>query len=91
MLGTLLVKERDDPALLEMFRFQIIAPRIEAFGRLFARGISRGELRPDITIPVVVQMLAGSLFARHLSGYPKGGAWLEFLVNTLLQGLSVRP
>lgn len=91
MLGTLLVRERDDPALMELFRRQIIAPRMEALGVLFRRGIERGELRADSPILVAVQMLAGSVFARHVSGYPGDGTWMEALIDTLLQGLAVRP
>jgi AcrR family transcriptional regulator len=90
MMGTLLVKERDEPALLELFRQQIMTPRIEALGRLFRRGIERGEIRPDLAIPVAVQMLAGSIFARHISGYPEDASWLETLLDTILQGLAVR-
>jgi AcrR family transcriptional regulator len=89
MLGTLLVKEREDPALVDLFRHAVIAPRIEIMGRLFRRGIDRGELRADISVPLVVQMLVGSLFARHVSGYPEDEEWLEALIDTLLEGIMV--
>jgi hypothetical protein len=34
-------------------------------------------------------MFAGSMFARHISGYPEDDAWMESLLDTLLQGLMV--
>lgn len=89
IMGTLLVKERDDPTLIELFRREIIAPRMQLVGRVFQQGIDRGELRADISIPLAVQMFAGSMFARHISGYPEDDAWMESLLDTLLQGLMV--
>jgi hypothetical protein len=56
-------------------------------GRLFRRGIDRGELRANTSVPLVVQMLVGSLFARHISGYPEDEEWMEELIDTLLQGI----
>jgi len=90
MLGTLLVKERDDPELVNLFRRKVIAPRMEIMGQVFRRGIERGELRADMSVPLVVQLLAGSLFARHISGYPEDDEWMETLVDTLLYGITVR-
>jgi AcrR family transcriptional regulator len=90
MLGTLLVKERDDPELVNLFRRKVIAPRMEIMGQVFRRGIDRGELRADMSVPLVVQLLAGSLFARHISGYPEDDEWMETLVDTLLYGITVR-
>jgi AcrR family transcriptional regulator len=88
MLGTLLVKERDDPALMELFRRQIIRPRMEVLGHLLRQGIEHGELRPDIPIDVTIQMFVGAVFARHVSGWPEDDEWMETLVDTLLRGLA---
>jgi AcrR family transcriptional regulator len=87
IMGTLLVRERDDPELMDLFRREIIAPRMEAIGRLFRRGIDRGEIRAGISIPLVLQMLAGTIFARHISGSPEDEGWMESLVDTLFEGL----
>ena len=42
MLGTLLVKERDDPALLDLFRQEVIRPRMGVVAELLQRGIAAG-------------------------------------------------
>jgi AcrR family transcriptional regulator len=91
MMGTLLVKERDDPELLDLFRRKVILPRMEIMGQVFRRAIDRGEVRGDVSIPLMVQMLAGSMFARHISGYPEDEVWLESVIDTLLRGVAVRP
>ena len=59
-------------------------------GHLLHRGIGRGELRADIPISVTVQMLAGSVFARHASGEPEDDEWMESVVDTLLNGMEPR-
>jgi len=89
MAGTLLVKERDDPALMELFRQKIIRPRMEVVARLLRKGMDRGELRPDISPELTAQILAGAVFARHLSGWPEDDAWLESLLDTILRGLAL--
>ncbi|HET9493078.1 MAG TPA: TetR/AcrR family transcriptional regulator [Chloroflexia bacterium] len=91
MMGTLLVKERDDPELLDLFRRKVILPRMEIMGRVFRRAIDRGEVKADISVPLAVQMLSGSMFARHISGYPEDEEWLESVIDTLLLGTMVRP
>jgi len=90
MIGTLLVKEREDPALLDLFRRHLMRPRMEVVTTILRRGIERGELRADIPIDTTVLMLAGALFARHISGQPEDDDWLQSMIDTLWQGLAVR-
>lgn len=88
MMGTLLVKERSEPALIELFRSAIILPRMQIGADIMSRGIERGEIRPDVTIDVVIQVLAGSFFARHLVGRPDDDAWLESVFDALWRGIA---
>ena len=90
MVGTLLVKEREDPTLLDLFRRRVMRPRMELVTDILRRGIERGEVRAGIPIETTVLMLAGSLFSRHISGQPEDDAWLQSMVDTLWQGLAVR-
>ncbi len=89
MLGTLLVKEHEDPALLELFRQQLIRPRIEVVSGLLRQGIERGELRADLPLPLVVQMLVGAIFARHIAGQPEDAEWMEAVLDMLWRGIAV--
>jgi len=90
MLGTLLVKEREDPLLINLFRRQVLYPRMEIVRGLLRSGIERGQLRPDFPLDLAAQMLAGSMFARHISGQPESAEWLDAALDTLLRGLTPR-
>lgn len=88
MTGTLLVKERSEPALIELFRSAIIRPRMQIGVDIVSRGIERGEIRPDIAVDVAIQLIAGSFFARHLAGRPDDDAWLESVFDVVWRGLA---
>jgi AcrR family transcriptional regulator len=90
MAGTLLVKERDEPMLLALFRDRVIRPRFELGVRILRRGIERGELRPDINPEVVLPTLVGSTFARHIAGFSEDEAWLASMIDTVWEGIGAR-
>ena len=52
--------------------------------------VLRRELRADFPVEVAVQMLAGEIFARHISGWPEDDEWLQSVVDTLWRGLAPR-
>jgi hypothetical protein len=88
IVGTVLVKERDEPMLLDLFRERIVRPRFELAAAMVRRGIERGELRSDVRLDVALPMLIGATFARHLAGLPEDEAWLEWLFDTLWEGIA---
>jgi AcrR family transcriptional regulator len=88
MLGALLVKERDDPELMELFRGRIVRPRMQAVQEILQRGVSVGQVRSDAPLELAVCMLAGAMFARHVVGQPPDAAWLRMTIETLLGGLA---
>ena len=90
MAGTFLVKERDEPMLLALFRERVLLPRIQLGSAILRRGVDRGELRPDIDPEVVLPILVGSTFARHLAGLPEDEAWLTSMVDTVWAGIAAR-
>jgi AcrR family transcriptional regulator len=87
MLGALLVKERADPGLMELFRERIVRPRMRVVGEIMRRGVNSGALRSDAPIEAAVQMLAGAIFARHVAGQAADAAWLRLMIDTLWNGL----
>ena len=91
MAGTFLVKERDEPMLLALFRERVLWPRIQQGTAILRRGIERGELRPDIEPEVVLPILVGSTFARHIAGLPEDEAWLNSMVDTVWAGIASTP
>ena len=48
----------------------------------------RGELRPDIEPEVVLPILIGSTFARHLTGFAEDATWLTSMIDTVWQGIA---
>jgi AcrR family transcriptional regulator len=88
MAGTFLVKERDEPMLLALFRERVLWPRFELGARILRRGMERGELRPDIDPEVVLPILVGSTFARHIAGLPEDEAWLASMLDTVWNGIA---
>jgi AcrR family transcriptional regulator len=87
-LGALLVKERDDPELLALFRSNVVLPRMQVLVELLHRGIRDHQVRRDAPVDIAVQMLAGAMFAHHVVGQPFDAVWLRGLVDTLWRGMS---
>jgi AcrR family transcriptional regulator len=88
VMGTLLVKERSEPELMELFRRTILLPRLQVGADIVRRGMDRGEIRPDVTADVVIQLIGGSFFARHVVGQPDDDAWLDTVLDALWRGVS---
>jgi len=88
MLGALLVKERSDPELMELFRLRIVRPRMRMVVEIMRRGIVSGELRADAPIEAAVHMLAGSILARHVAGQLADPTWLRQAIDALWHGLA---
>ena len=78
VMAELLGHAQSDPALAEMLRVRWLQPRREAASVVLQRGIDRGEIRSDVSLPV--------LMARH---EPLSDAFAHELVTNTLRG--VRP
>lgn len=88
MIGTLLVKEREEPMLIQLFREHVIQPRYRLVSSVLRRGVERGELRSDLDPAVVLPMMIGSTFARHLAGLPEDDEWLNVMVDAMWSGIA---
>jgi ribosomal protein S18 acetylase RimI-like enzyme len=87
-LGALLVKERDDPELLALFRSNVVLPRMQVLMELLHGGIRDHQVRRDAPVDIAVQMLAGAMFAHHVVGLRFDAPWLHGLVDTLWRGMT---
>jgi AcrR family transcriptional regulator len=72
MLRALLAEARAFPELHRRYFAEIVSPRREAFYRIIRRGIDSGEIRSDIDVAFVNEMLVGSILARMASGATDG-------------------
>ena len=74
-----------DPVLARGFREQVLARRIAAMTGLLARGIERGELRPDLDMEIAIDLLLGPIYYRLLmSGQPLTRAFVDRLIHAAM-------
>jgi len=74
--------------LAKAFRNQVILKSREAGRRLLERAAASLEIRPDIDVEAVLDMLYGPLFFRLLTGHqPVSPQLAEHLVETLFDGV----
>ncbi|TMD02736.1 MAG: TetR/AcrR family transcriptional regulator [Chloroflexi bacterium] len=77
-----------DPDLAEDFRRRFLAHRRARGAATIARGISTGELRPDLDIEDALDVLYGPLWFRLLVGHrPTGPAAVDRLLDLVWPGL----
>ena len=88
VMGALLVEERRNPELIELFRNRIMRPRRKDALTILQRGVERGEIRPDTDLEATVYALVGSILARHIIGAPQSPTQIEKTVDTIFQGIS---
>jgi AcrR family transcriptional regulator len=89
ILGSLLVEDRTEPGLLDAFRARLLEPRRVLVEAMLARGIERGELRPDIDPLVVTEMIAGAVFGHHvILGRPTSEAWISGLIDHVWRSIA---
>ena len=82
VLGSLLVEDQRHPGLLDAFRQRILFPRRAMVEAILQQGIERGELRRDVDPLIVIEMIAGAVFAHHvILGLTGDEAWIRSLVD----------
>ncbi len=87
VLGSMLV-DRGDQELLELHRERVVRPRAARARELLRRGQERGEVRADADLELVLEMLVGSFFSRHIIGRQMSGdEWAEQVVALAWRGL----
>jgi len=79
-----------NPELGDPFRSSVIQIRRDEVARVIARGVRRGDLRPDVDPAVATEMLVGPVYWRLLFGGPLDAPFAEVIVDEVLQGWSMR-
>jgi AcrR family transcriptional regulator len=74
VLPRLLADAADDPDLLEALHQSLVRPRRAAIAAIVRRGVERGELRADLDVDLVSEMLLGPMIARVLMSGGDPGA-----------------
>jgi AcrR family transcriptional regulator len=80
-----------DPALAAALRERFVANRRDAAKAVLARGIERGELRPDLDLDVAIDALYGALYYRLLvSGQRLTPRYADTLLDQLFPAFAER-
>jgi len=88
MIGALLVEERRNPELFELFRQRIMRPRRDETLMILKRGVERGEIRADADLEVAIHAIVGAMFMRHIMGEPESREGVEKTVALVWSGLA---
>jgi AcrR family transcriptional regulator len=82
---------RSMPELYRRYHAQVIEPRRERMRQLLARGVAQGEIRADVDLDLLGELVVGPMLSRTLlrPGAPLDDPALSAtIVDTLLQGLA---
>jgi AcrR family transcriptional regulator len=90
VLRELLSEIARDPELGDPFRATIVQSRRDEVARVLARGVRRGDLRPDVEPGVATEMLVGPVYWRLMFGGALDADFAELIVDEVLQGWSMR-
>jgi AcrR family transcriptional regulator len=89
LLVGLCMELQRSPEMGEMYRERFAGPRRQVAAEVLARGVERGEIRPDIDPDEIVDLLVGPLFYRQLvAGRPVDAAGLSRIVDLVLAGIT---
>jgi AcrR family transcriptional regulator len=90
ILPRLLVDAADDPELLAAMQQALLTPRRQAIDEILRRGVARGELRADLDVELVTEILFGTAVANALMSGGDTSALPELplrVLDTLLAGI----
>jgi AcrR family transcriptional regulator len=77
------------PRLVARYKEQVVEPRRELVRAVLRRGITTGELRPDINVEVAMLLLTGAIMARGKHDpSPAAHGFVESVVDELLRGIA---
>lgn len=75
-----------NPALGDPFRVKVVQARRDEVARVLARGVSRGDLRPDADVDVATELLVGPVYFRLMFGGELTQEFAERVVDSVLRG-----
>jgi AcrR family transcriptional regulator len=91
IMATLIDAAESDPELAELSA-AFTAQRREGARRILERGVTSGEIDPDIDLDLATHLVGGALFyQRMMLRDPADDAALEQIVDLALNGLRKRP
>ena len=83
LAGTLLMEEPYNPQLLQVFRERMVNPQRSSVADTIKDGIERGQIRADIDVERILDLLLGAFFAAVFAEGRPGPDWPEQIVDAL--------
>jgi AcrR family transcriptional regulator len=90
VIRALLSQIATDAALGDPFRTTVVSARRLEVARVIARGIARGDLRPNVDVELATELLVGPVYFRLMFGGELTLDFAERVVDAVLQGYAVR-
>ncbi len=87
VLGAVLGACPDDP-LPDFLRKNVFSHSLAGTERLLKVGVTSGEVRPDVSTNVVMDILMGALVARKILGGEFEEDWVAALMDTIWHGIA---
>lgn len=91
LAGTLLMEEPYNPRLLQLFRQRMVTPQRQIVAETIQDGINHGQIRADVDIERVLDLLLGAFFAAVFAHGRPGPEWAEQTVSALWPALRSQP
>ena len=90
LAGTLLMEEPYNPRLLELFRQRMVTPQRRILAETIQEGIERGQIRANVDIERVLDLLLGAFFAAVFANGRPGPDWPEQIVESLWPAIAAQ-
>ncbi|MGV3563019.1 MAG: TetR/AcrR family transcriptional regulator [Nocardioides sp.] len=91
LFGSIITAITTDPEFAEAFRRDVVGPKVEVMGRIWARAADRGDLREDVDLDILTTALPGILMHRaHLLGRPPCADDVTRVVDTVILPAALR-
>ena len=88
--GVVLAEESAHPELLQRWRTTVGAAALHAVAEIVGRGQERGQLRPDLDVQVVADLVLGAYMGHYSHVGPPDRRWVPTIIDTLWPGLEPR-
>jgi AcrR family transcriptional regulator len=87
LAGTLLMEEPYNPQMMETFRTRMVVPQRQLVAATIEAGVGRGQIRPDVDVESVVDLILGALFGAVFARGRPGPEWPAQIIDALWPSL----
>jgi AcrR family transcriptional regulator len=90
VIRTLLSQIAVNPAIGDPFRATVVEARRGEITKVVARGVARGDLRPDADATIVTELLVGPVYFRLIFGGDLSDAFADRVADTVYDAYAVQ-